>query len=228
MTFEGSGKSTVVQTLFRLLEAEKGRIVIDGIDISQIGLHALRTKISVIPQIPTLFSGCTVRENLDLFALHSDEKVRQVLLDCHMLDVVDELPNGWQTIVAEGGTNFSVGQRQLLCLARSILSDNRILIMDESTANVDRRTDQLLQEALQKSFQSGTIIAVAHRLDTIIDFDLCLVLGGGRVLEYGSPAHLIRSNGHFASMVNDTGDVMSEDLRNRAYQKESRDQATAS
>lgn len=217
----GSGKSSLVQTLFRLLEAESGRITIDNVDISKIGLHALRTKISVIPQVPTLFSGCTIRENVDLFALHPDEKVKQVLQDCHLLDVVGELPNGWQTLVAEGGSNFSVGQRQLLCLARAILSNNRIIIMDEMSANVDRRTDQLLQEALRKSFQSGTILAVAHRLDTIIDFDLCLVLGNGQVLEYGSPADLIRSGGYFASMVNDTGNVMSDYLRSRAFHRES-------
>jgi ATP-binding cassette, subfamily C (CFTR/MRP), member 4 len=216
----GSGKSTMVQALFRLLEAEHGRILIDNIDISKIGLHTLRSKISVIPQVPTLFSGCSVRENLDLFGIHPDEMVRQVLSDCHLLDVVSELSNGWDTIVAEGGSNFSVGQRQLLCLARSILSNNRILVMDESTANVDRRTDQLLQEALQKSFKEGTIIAVAHRLDTIIDFDLCLVMGGGCLLEFGSPAELIRAGGPFASMVSDTGEIMSQDLTQRAFLKE--------
>jgi ATP-binding cassette subfamily C (CFTR/MRP) protein 4 len=216
----GSGKSSLVQSLFRLLEAEQGRLVIDGIDVSKIGLHTLRTSISVIPQVPTLFSGCSVRENLDLFGLHTDESIRKVLEDCHMLEVVEELPDGWDALVAEGGSNFSVGQRQLLCLARAILSKNRILVLDEATASVDRRTDQLLQETLHKSFRDGTILAVAHRLDTVIDFDLCLVLGNGHVLEFGSPAELIRSGGAFASMVADTGDAMMNELKKRAFQKD--------
>jgi ATP-binding cassette subfamily C (CFTR/MRP) protein 4 len=216
----GSGKSTVVQTLFRLLEAEHGRILIDGVDIASLGLHALRTKISVIPQSPTLFSGCSVRENLDLFNLHDDEALRKVLDDCHLTDVIRDLPQGWNSLVAEGGSNFSVGQRQLLCLARAILSKSRILVLDEATASVDRRTDQLLQEALHESFHGGTILAVAHRLDTVIEHDLILVLGQGRVLEFGTPADLLRGNGAFASMVSDTGDSMSRDLRQRAFAKE--------
>jgi len=215
----GSGKSTVVQTLFRLLEAEHGRIVIDGVDVSQLGLHALRTKISVIPQVPTLFSGCSIRENLDLFGLHSNEAIAKVLRDCHLQQMIDDLPNGLDSPVSEGGTNFSVGQRQLLCLARAILSQNKILILDEATASVDRRTDQLLQEALQESFRDGTILAVAHRLDTIIEYDFILVLGGGRVLEFGSPAELLRrDDGAFCSMVTDTGDAMAGELRQRARQ----------
>ena len=131
-----------------------------------------------------------------------------------------DLPQGWDSLVAEGGSNFSVGQRQLLCLARAILSKNKILILDEATASVDKRTDQLLQEALKESFQDGTILAVAHRLDTVIENDYILVLGNGKVLEYGTPAELIRSNGAFASMVSDTGDAMSSDLRRRAFAKE--------
>ena len=193
--------------------------MIDGVDVGKIGLHALRVKISVIPQIPTLFSGCSVRENLDLFGLVSDEEIERVLKACHMKDVIDELPDGWHSIVSEGGSNFSVGQRQLLCLARAVLSHNKILALDEATASVDRRTDLLLQQALQETYHDGTILAVAHRLDTVIDYDFILVLGHGEVLEFGSPADLIaKENGLFARMVTDTGDAMSKMLRERALQ----------
>lgn len=219
----GSGKSTVVQTLFRLLEAEGGSISIDGVDISTVGLHTLRSKISVIPQAPTLFSGCTVRENLDLFGIHSEEAIQKALRDAHLADAIAELPRGYDSMVSEGGTNFSVGQRQLLCLARAILSKSKILVLDEATASVDRRTDQLLHESLQESFGDATILAVAHRLDTVIDHDMILVLGQGKVLEYGTPADLIRTGGMFSKMIKDTGDVMSRDLRQRALAKENKD-----
>mmetsp|Transcript_12086 Transcript_12086/g.24989 ORF Transcript_12086/g.24989 Transcript_12086/m.24989 type:complete len:1226 (-) Transcript_12086:4883-8560(-) len=215
----GSGKSTVVQSLFRLLEPEDGQIMIDGHDVSKLGLHALRKKISVIPQVPTLFSGCTVRENLDLFGLHSDDELIQVLRSCHLEKAISDLPDRLDSIVSEGGSNFSVGQRQLLCLARALLSKNKILVLDEATASVDRRTDQLLQEALQESYQDGTILAVAHRLDTIIDYDFILVLGHGEVQEFGSPVELIsKEGGVFAQMVHDTGDSMSKSLKETANQ----------
>jgi ATP-binding cassette subfamily C (CFTR/MRP) protein 4 len=212
----GSGKSSLVQSLFRLLEAEHGRIVIDGQDVSKVGLHTLRTKLSVIPQTPTLFSGCSVRENLDLFNLHTAESLIEVLKDCHLLETIQSLPNGWDSLVSEGGSNFSVGQRQLLCLARAILYKSKILVLDEATASVDRTTDQLLQDALQKSFHDGTILAVAHRLDTVIDHDYILVLGGGHVIEFGTPAELIQRNGLFADMVADTGESSAHELRQRA------------
>ncbi|KAL7574291.1 hypothetical protein ACA910_012537 [Epithemia clementina (nom. ined.)] len=213
----GSGKSTVVQTLLRLLESEEGRILLDGQDIAKVGLHTLRTGISVIPQTPTLFSGCSVRENLDLFGLYTDDEVRTVLTSCHLQDVIAELSDGWDSTVMEGGSNFSVGQRQLLCLARALLSKNKILVLDEATASVDRRTDHLLQQALQESYHDGTIIAVAHRLDTVIDYDFVLVLGHGEVLEFGSPADLLSNrDSMFSCMVDDTGDSMSKTLREQA------------
>jgi ATP-binding cassette, subfamily C (CFTR/MRP), member 4 len=222
----GSGKSTIVQTLFRLLEAECGAIRIDNVDIAKVGLHRLRTSISVIPQVPTLFSGCTVRENLDLFNIHSDESIQKALEDAHMSDVVAELPKGIHSLVSEGGSNFSVGQRQLLCLARAILSKNKLLVLDEATASVDRRTDRMLHESLHESFGEATILAVAHRLDTVIEHDYILVLGQGRVLEFGSPAELLRYAGAFSKMVDDTGDVTSRDLRQRAFTREAKNKST--
>lgn len=218
----GSGKSTIVQTLFRLLETQRGSIKIDDVNIAEVGLHRLRTSISVIPQVPTLFSGCTVRENLDLFGMHSEEAILDALQKSHMSEAIAELPNGIRTMVSEGGSNFSVGQRQLLCLARAILSKNKILILDEATASVDRRTDQMLHESLKESFSDATIIAVAHRLDTVIDHDYILVLGQGKVLEFGPPSDLLRSkNGSFSMMVDDTGEISSKDLRQRAFRRSS-------
>lgn len=218
----GSGKSTLMQTLFRLLEPEEGIIQIDGVDIKGVGLHTLRTKISVIPQVPTLFSGCSVRENLDLFGIHSEAKLQEALVSARMSEAIKELPGGLDSMVSEDGTNFSVGQRQLLCLARAILNKNKILVLDEATASVDRRTDELLHEALKESFFDATIIAVAHRLDTVIESDFILVLGHAKVLEFASPAELIRSEGAFASMVKETGESMSRELHQMALQAEAK------
>ena len=227
----GSGKSSLVQALFRLLEVEEGTIQIGGVDISKLGLHKLRQSMSVIPQSPVLFSGTSIRFNLDPFSVYPDKIIRAALADAQILDTVDELPGGLDSIVAEAGSNFSVGQRQLLCLARAILRKSKILILDESGANIDNQTDALLHQTVSTSFRDATILSVAHRLGSIIDHDLVLVLGDAKVLEYGPPAELLSKisgddddisdaveggSGHFASMVDATGDRMAKSLRKSA------------
>ena len=221
----GAGKTSLLQALFRVLEAEKGSIRIGGVDISQLGLHKLRTNMAVITQSPVLFSGCTIQENLDPYpkASGSEELVRleMALRSVHMWESVQNIPNGLEGVVAEGGTNFSVGQRQLLCLARACLADCQILVLDEATANVDQKTDQLLQQTLRERFHSATIIAIAHRLDTVMDYDKILVLGNGRVLEFGPPSELLQiPGGSFASMVESTGAAMAELLKQRVKKLE--------
>jgi ATP-binding cassette, subfamily C (CFTR/MRP), member 4 len=218
----GSGKSTFIQALFRLLEAETGRMELDGVRIDKVGLHKLRTSMSVITQTPFLFSGCSIRENLDPFLQYDDDAVAASLVEVQLSDVVTRLPNGLDTIVAEGGSNFSVGQRQLLCVARAILQKTKMIILDEPTANVDTTTDVLLQRAIMTSFPNATVIAVAHRLDTIIGYDKILVFGNGELLEFGSPHDLLEKGGHFRSMVDETGDMMAKELRARAAEHASR------
>ena len=217
----GSGKSSMIQALLRLLEAEKGFIEIDGVDISSIGLHRLRTSMAVIPQSPVLFSGYTIRDNLDPFTKYSDSTIWDALKSVQMIDVIKALPLQLDAAVAHEGSNFSVGQRQLLCLARALLLRNNIIVLDEPSANVDSKTDQLVQKTLRERFSEATIISVAHRLDTIIDYDKVLVLGDGKVIEFGSPSDLLsKEGGHFLSLVNSTGDEMAKALFKRARARE--------
>lgn len=216
----GSGKSTFVQSLFRLLEAQGGTMEIDGVDTTNVGLHVLRSGISVIPQNPTLFSGISVRENLDIFGNYSEEAIEEALKDVQMHERIAMLPQGYDSLVAEGGSNFSVGQRQLLCLARANLKKNRIVVLDEATASVDRATDRLLHKSLNETYKNATILKIAHRLDTVIEDDYILVLGDGKVLEFDSPANLLlESNGALSQMVRDTGETMAGELKKRAFSK---------
>ncbi|RWS23154.1 ABC transporter-like protein 16, partial [Leptotrombidium deliense] len=211
----GAGKSSIIAALFRLTESE-GLIIIDGIDIKTIGLHDLRSKIAIIPQDPVLFSG-TVRKNLDPFNEKSDDKLWNALIQVQLEKVISELPKGLETITSNDGCNFSVGQRQLICLARAILRENRILILDEATANVDPRTDSLIQETIRHVFCHCTIITIAHRLHTIMDSDKVLVLDAGIIKQFDEPFELLKDKeGLFYTMVKSTGKEMSENLHKMA------------
>jgi len=198
----GSGKSSLMTALFRITEMEPdgGKILIDGKDISQIGLSVLRLNLSIIPQDPVMFSN-TVRYNLDPFGEKSEYELWEALKKVQLAEAIAVLPDGLDEQVAEGGENFSQGQRQLLCIARSLLRKPKILVMDEATASIDNTTDAAIQQMIRENFASATILTIAHRLNTIMDSDRVLVLDDGRVAEFDSPAALINQGGIFASMV---------------------------
>lgn len=206
----GAGKSSLIAALFRLANVE-GTIRIDGLDTGTIGLHQLRKHISIIPQDPVLFSG-TLRRNIDPFDLYPDYMLWRALDDVELKDSIND-SLGLDTHVAEGGSNFSVGQRQLVCLARAILRSNKILMLDEATANVDPQTDSLIQRTIRTKFADCTVLTVAHRLNTIMDSDRVLVMEAGTMVEFDHPYILLQNEeGHFYSMVQQTGYIMAEQL----------------
>ncbi|KAF8392125.1 hypothetical protein HHK36_022467 [Tetracentron sinense] len=186
----GSGKSTLVQALFRLIEPAGGRIIIDNIDISTIGLHDLRGRLSIIPQDPTLFEG-TIRCNLDPLEEHSDHDVWQALDKSQLGNIIRQKEQKLDTPVLENGDNWSVGQRQLVSLGRALLKQARIMVLDEATASVDTATDNLIQKIIRTEFKECTVCTIAHRIPTVIDSDLVLVLSDGQVAEFDTPARLL-------------------------------------
>nr|XP_061802825.1 ATP-binding cassette sub-family C member 4-like [Nerophis lumbriciformis] len=213
----GAGKSSLVSALFRLVEPQ-GNIYIDGVLTSELGLHDLRQKMSIIPQDPVLFTD-TVRKNLDPFHQHQDAELWTALEQVQLKYMVEELPAKLETVLAESGSNFSVGQRQLVCLARAILRRNRILIIDEATANVDPRTDELIQLTIRREFQDCTVLTIAHRLNTIIDSDRILVLDEGRVQEFDRPFVLLQNkDGALYRLVQQLGETEAEALLKVAEQ----------
>jgi ATP-binding cassette subfamily C (CFTR/MRP) protein 4 len=186
----GSGKSSIMVSLLRLTECEEGQIVIDGVDTKTMGLEKLRKSLSLIPQEPILFGNTTLRKNLDPFDEHTDEAVQSILKQTQMIDK-EALTDGLLTMISEGGSNFSVGERQLLCLARAMLRHSRITLLDEATASVDNETDDLIQRTVRESFQYSTVLTIAHRLRTILDSDKILVMNAGSCQEFGTPDHLL-------------------------------------
>ncbi|XP_028395271.1 ATP-binding cassette sub-family C member 9-like [Dendronephthya gigantea] len=197
----GSGKSTVTLGLFRMLEHFEGHIIIDGIDISQMSLRALRSRLAIIPQDPILFQG-TVRFNLDPRGVHEDDALWHVLEVAQLKNAIAALSGGLEGVIVEGGENLSVGQRQLFCLARALLVKSRVLVMDEATANVDLETDKLIQEVVRSAFKEFTILTIAHRIDTILDSDRIMVLDQGRLIEWDAPEKLLANKESvFSSLV---------------------------
>ncbi|XP_005099201.2 multidrug resistance-associated protein 4 [Aplysia californica] len=200
----GAGKSSLITTLFRMVEPT-GAMVIDGINIQGIGLHDLRNTIAIIPQDPVLFTG-SLRKNLDPFSHHKDDVLWKALDEVKLREQVKELPEGLGAEVSEGGINFSVGQRQLICLARAVLRHNKILMIDEATANVDPITDELIQATIRTKFRDCTVLTIAHRLHTIMDSDRVMVLDNGRIVEFEEPYTLLKEGqGYFYEMAQQTG-----------------------
>jgi ATP-binding cassette subfamily C (CFTR/MRP) protein 1 len=209
----GAGKSSMFNTLFRIVEPSSGQITIDGVDIQSLGLADVRKTLGIIPQTPVLFSG-SIRFNLDPFSEHNDADLWESLDRSHLKDVLRRNTLGLDAEVVEGGENFSVGQRQLLSLARALLRRSKILVLDEATAAVDVGTDALIQKTIREEFKTCTMLIIAHRINTIIDSDRILVLDAGRMIEFDTPRNLLaKEDGMFSSMVRSTGAANAKYLR---------------
>jgi ABC-type multidrug transport system fused ATPase/permease subunit len=197
----GSGKSTLFISLLRIAELSEGLIAIDDLDISTIGLKDLRSKIAVVPQEPVLFEG-TIRTNLDPLDNRTDEEVWRALRSVHLLDKIRNMPQQLEAMIIENGKGFSLGQRQLFCIARAILANCTILLIDEGTNAVDIQTDTLIQETNNKNFAHCTVLKIAHRINTIIDMDKILVMDNGQVVEFDTPKNLLEdTEGVFYNIV---------------------------
>ncbi|CDR39229.1 CYFA0S03e01090g1_1 [Cyberlindnera fabianii] len=203
----GAGKSTLSLALFRIIEPTSGRILIDGVDTTTLGLHDLRSNLAIIPQDSQAFEG-TIRTNLDPLGKHTDEELWRALELSHLKDHIhsmvetsEEASLGLDAKLSEGGSNLSVGQRQLLCLARALLNPSKVLLLDEATASVDVETDRIVQETIRKEFSDRTILTIAHRIDTVMDSDKILCLEYGKVKEFDTPENLLKDkNGLFYNL----------------------------
>ncbi|XP_059361140.1 ATP-binding cassette sub-family C member 9-like isoform X2 [Carassius carassius] len=197
----GSGKSSLSLAFFNMVDVFDGKIVIDGIDICKLPLQTLRSRLSIILQDPVLFSG-SIRLNLDPECTCTDDRLWEALEIAQLKNMVKALPGGLDAVVTEGGENFSVGQRQLFCLARAFVRKSSILIMDEATASIDMATENILQKVVMTAFADRTVVTIAHRVHTILTADLVIVMKRGSIMEYGKPEILMeQEDGLFASFV---------------------------
>jgi ABC-type multidrug transport system fused ATPase/permease subunit len=247
----GCGKSTLALSFFRFVEATSGKITIDNVDIAKIGLTDLRSQIMIIPQDPTILSG-TLRSTLDVFDEYDDADIYEALRRVHLLTAEEEVgpeaaaaaaaaatsstsqqdgeaernANVFRDLshpVSEGGDNFSSGEKQLICMARAILRRNKVLFMDEATASIDYETDELISKTIRQEFSDSTILTIAHRIHTIIDFDKVLVMHRGSIAEYASPAELLRDHkSRFYGLCKATGKSEFKNLREMAFDAERR------
>lgn len=212
----GSGKTTLLMALFRMIGLAGGRILVDNVDIANMPLREVRKRISIIPQEPVMFKG-TVRSNLDPFSEASDNELWHALALVHLKQAVADLPGALDGPVVEGGSNFSLGQKQLICMARCVLKRTHILVLDEATAAMDLQTDLLIQRTIRRVFQGRTTLTIAHRLDTIIFSDKILAMAQGQVKEFDRPSTLLQNpNSMFNMLVEDTGPVASSMLKQMA------------
>jgi len=212
----GSGKSTLALSFFRFVEPTEGRILVDGLDTSKIGLTDLRSRLTIIPQDPTILSG-SLRSTLDVFEEYQDAEIYEALRRVHLIPSEDTPAEASDMVnanvfrdldssVSEGGDNFSTGEKQLLCMARAILKRSKVLVMDEATASVDYATDELIGKTIRHEFAESTILTIAHRLRTVIDYDRVMILEQGRIIEFDRPATLLKnSTSKFYSLCRATG-----------------------
>lgn len=229
----GSGKSSLFVALFRIVELSKGAIYIDGVNIADVGLHDLRSRMAIVPQDPVLFNG-TIRSNLDPLGSYSDAEVWDAIHRVHMSHALEGATgdmngdgHGLDMVVCEKGSNFSAGERQLLSLARAILSGVKVVVLDEASASLDNHTDILIQKTIREQLLDCTVLTIAHRLATIADSDRVLVMDAGEMVEFDTPANLLRQKGFFARLVEETGRIESAILKAIIKEASGARQATA-
>ncbi|CAL9061086.1 unnamed protein product, partial [Musa banksii] len=197
----GSGKSTLIQDLFRIVDPTNGQILIDGVDISTVELRELRSRLSIIPQDPTMFEG-TIRSNLDPLEEYTDAKIWEALDSCQLREETRKKELKLNSEVNKNGEHWSIGQRQLVCLGRVILKKNKILVLDEATASVDTATNNLIQKALRQQISKLMVITIAHWITSVLGSDMVLVLDDGLIVEYDTPARLLEDKSSlFAKLV---------------------------